>query len=451
MAAKTKPTPVSTPKRKPAAAKKPATAAAPKAVKEAGVAKAPVRVTAMTPANRPPAAKKKTARKTAVPVAAAAEAAPMQVEYPEVVIEMMAMAQKDGKIEGATVNQTCIEAELTDEESEAVVVELLRRKVEVINDDMDEVTEEDLTKLEAVAKTKDAAYSDWDSEGPALDSFKQFIRDVSKTPLLTAVQEKQLARRKDMGDKQAFDHMVRANMRLVISIAKQYSNKGLEMGDLCQYGAIGLMRAVEKFDWKRGFKFSTYATWWIRQAIMRGIADDAHTIRTPVHVYELMNQMRNVERQLSQKLSRDPTDEETAAALNARRQKKDITPEKVAELRGVIGQTPVSLDKPLSSDSESSFEDFIADDAAQEPLSQVMETLKGDEVEKALSKLPARDRGVLMLRFGIGCEPYTLEECGKWLGVTRERVRQLEGRALKYLRYSPEAQAVRDFLLGTEE
>jgi RNA polymerase primary sigma factor len=371
--------------------------------------------------------------------------------FPDPIMDMLKAAKKEGSISGAEVTELCLKYELADEACEAVLLELGKRGVDVVDDDLEDIVDEDIEVLQkATASNKvDDRYAGWEEEGPAVDSFKQFIRDISKTPLLTTAQERNLARRKDAGDRAAFDHMVRANMRLVVSIAKKYSNRGLEMGDLCQYGAIGLMRAVEKFDWKRGFKFSTYATWWIRQAIMRGIADHAHTIRTPVHVYEDLNRVRQTERMLSKKLGREPSEEEIVQAVNDRREKKDMTVEKLRELKG-FPQASVSLDKHVNSDSDSDFSDFIADDASTQPMNQVMDSLKGDEIEKALAELPDRDRRVLMLRFGIGCEPYTLEECGRWLGITRERVRQLEGRALRYLYYSEEASAVRDFLMGED-
>jgi len=408
--------------------------------------KAPAKRRAASAKTAKSPAKKKAAAKRAPKPAAAPQ-------FPDAVMEMITTAEKEGQVDTAYATTVCSEAGLSDEDTDKVIEELTRRKVTLDAGEIAEVTEADLDELNTIAQTKDEAYTDWGSEESTVvvNSFKQFMRDVSKTKLLSVNQERYLAKRKDMGDKKAFDHMVRANMRLVISIAKPYRDRGLEMGDLCQWGAIGLIRAVEKYDWKRGFKFSTYATWWIRQAIMRGIADTVNTIRTPVHIYEQINQMRNVERQLYQKLSREPSAAEVAVAMNERRAKKDMTEAKVLELRQVIAQVPSSLDKPLSSDSESSFEEFLADDGASDPLAQVMESLRGDEVEKALMELPDRDRRVLMLRFGIGCAQYTLEECGDWLGVTRERVRQLEGRGLKQLRYSPEAQAVRDFLRGVDD
>jgi len=477
----TKPAAKTTAKSAPKAAKKPASKAAPKT----SAKKSTVKPAAKTTAKAAPKAAKKTAPKKQAPqkeasvlaeddfvdeVALADQAQaeafsdqPVEEEaplapvtgnnpFPDPIMDMLKAAKKAGSINGAEVTELCLKYELADEACEAVLLELGKRGVDVVDDDLEEVLEEDmqsLAKAAAISGRTEDKYAGWEEEGPAVDSFKQFIRDISRTPLLSSSQEKMLARRKDAGDRAAFDHMVRANMRLVVSIAKKYSNRGLEMGDLCQYGAIGLMRAVEKFDWKRGFKFSTYATWWIRQAIMRGIADHAHTIRTPVHVYEDLNRVRQTERMLSQKLGREPTEEETVQAVNDRREKKDMTVEKLRELKG-FPQASVSLDKHVNSDSDSDFSDFIADDAATQPLNQVMDSLKGDEIEKALAELPDRDRRVLMLRFGIGCEPYTLEECGRWLGITRERVRQLEGRALRYLYYSEEASAVRDFLVGDE-
>jgi RNA polymerase primary sigma factor len=251
-----------------------------------------------------------------------------------------------------------------------------------------------------------------------------------------------------MGDKRAEEEMIKANLRLVVSIAKKYNNKGLPMGDLVQEGNIGLMKAIEKFDYKRGFKFSTYATWWIRQAITRGIADQANTIRTPVHVHEILNNMHKAEREISQNVGRDATDEELALAMQVYDDRFDAA--RIAELRR-IGKPLVSLDKSVGSESDSDFSDFIADENADTPLGSVMDSLRGDEIDKALAALPDRDRTVLKLRFGIGCEPRTLEQCGSKLGVTRERVRQLQDRALDHLRYSPDALAVRDFLLSSDE
>jgi len=272
---------------------------------------------------------------------------------------------------------------------------------------------------------------------PSLDSLRLYLRSIGRVQLLTAEQEVELAKRIERGDMIAKRQMVEANLRLVVSIAKGYLGRGLSFLDLIQEGSLGLIRAVEKFDYRRGYKFSTYATWWIRQAVTRAIADKARTIRIPVHMVEKLNRVTHVERQLVQRLGREPEPEEIATELRwAVRDVRDI-------LR--VAQLPVSLEKPVGDEDESELGDFVADEAVSEPFEKANEHLQREGVQRALDALPERERQVLELRYGLsGMEPLTLEEVGEAFGVTRERIRQIENSTLKKLQHLPEAQVLRE-------
>jgi RNA polymerase primary sigma factor len=273
---------------------------------------------------------------------------------------------------------------------------------------------------------------------PSLDSLRLYLRSIGRVDLLTAPQEIELAKRIEKGDMNAKRHMVEANLRLVVSIAKGYLGRGLSFLDLIQEGSLGLIRAVEKFDYRRGYKFSTYATWWIRQAVTRAIADKARTIRIPVHMVEKLNRVVHVERQLVQRLGREPEPQEIALELK-------IT---VREVRDIlrVAQMPVSLEKPVGEEDESELGDFVADDQTEEPFEVATENLQREDVQKALDALPERERQVIELRYGLrGHEPLTLEEVGRAFGVTRERIRQIENNTLKKLKQLPEAQRLREF------
>jgi RNA polymerase primary sigma factor len=269
------------------------------------------------------------------------------------------------------------------------------------------------------------------------DSLQLFLKDIGKVSLLTAAQEVELAKRIERGDHGAKQEMVEANLRLVVSIAKRYRNQGLPFLDLIQEGTIGLVRAAEKFDYRKGFKFSTYATWWIRQAVARALADKGRTIRMPVHVVEKLNKILRAERKLRSEIGREPTAQEIAAEI-------DMTIEEVESIRR-SAQTPVSLEKPVGEDDESTFGHFIEDDFAPLPDEVASVTMRNEALTRALSMLGERERRVLELRYGLnGEQPRTLDEVGRAFNVTRERIRQIENQSLKKLRALAESQKLRD-------
>ena len=272
---------------------------------------------------------------------------------------------------------------------------------------------------------------------PSLDSLRLYLRAIGRIELLDASGEIELARRIERGDMEAKRQMVEANLRLVVSIAKGYLGRGLGFLDLIQEGSLGLIRAVEKFDYRRGYKFSTYATWWIRQAVTRAIADKARTIRIPVHMVEKLNRVSQIERQLVQRLGREPEPSEIAAELKI----------SLREVRDIVRftQTPVSLQKLVGDEDGSELGEFIADRDVEEPFESASGTLRREDVWRALNTLPERERQVLELRYGLhGNEPLTLEEVGRAFGVTRERVRQIETNTLRKLEQLPEAQRLRE-------
>ena len=267
------------------------------------------------------------------------------------------------------------------------------------------------------------------------DAMQLFLREAAKFPLLTAAEEVELAKRVEMGDDAARERMVNSNLRLVVSIARRYQNQGIALLDLIQEGVLGLIRAVEKFDWRKGFKFSTYATWWIRQAVARAVANQARTIRLPVHVVDELARASRSERELRASLGRDPTDDEIAV-------KARMTTERLAELREVDrGMT--SLDRPVGESGEATLGDLLPSEG-DEPWEDLDVSLRNEALSRALRELPDRDRKVLEMRFGLAGETYTLDRIGRELGVSRERVRQIERGALERLSERRELAAVRD-------
>ncbi len=269
------------------------------------------------------------------------------------------------------------------------------------------------------------------------DSLQLFLKDIGKVRLLTAAEEVELAKRIERGDLAAKEKMVESNLRLVVSIAKNYRNQGLPFLDLIQEGTLGLVRAAEKFDYRKGFKFSTYATWWIRQAIARALADKARTIRIPVHVVEKLNKIGRAERKLVTELGREPTPEEIAEVTG-------IEPDEVDSIKR-SAQAPVSLEKPVGDEEESEFGQFIADEKAESPFDRAADLLTKEALREALENLSYRERRVLELRYGLGGEhPRTLDEVGRTFNVTRERIRQIENQSLKKLQTLAEAQKLRE-------
>ncbi len=272
---------------------------------------------------------------------------------------------------------------------------------------------------------------------PSLDSLRLYLRAIGRVPLLSAEEEVALAKRIERGDVAAKQHMVEANLRLVVSIAKGYVGRGLTLLDLIQEGSLGLIRAVEKFDYRRGYKFSTYATWWIRQAVTRSLADKGRTIRIPVHMVERLNKLIHAERRLIQQLGREPSPAELATDLEW----------SVREVRDImrITQQPISLEKPVGEEDESALADFVEDISAASPFEIASEAMRRENIMRVLASLPRREREVIEMRYGIvGGRSRTLEEVGRAFNITRERVRQIENRTLKKLQTLPEAQQLRE-------
>jgi RNA polymerase primary sigma factor len=269
------------------------------------------------------------------------------------------------------------------------------------------------------------------------DALQLFLKDIGKVPLLTAAQEVELAKRIERGDTGAKRKMVESNLRLVVSIAKNYRNQGLPFLDLIQEGTIGLVRAAEKFDYRKGFKFSTYATWWIRQAVARALADKARTIRMPVHVVEKLNKIGRTERKLVTELGREPTDAEIAIEL-------ELAPQEVEHVRR-SAQMPVSLEKPVGEEDDSELGHFIADESMLSPEDAADTVIREETLYRVLGLLSYRERRILEMRYGLsGEQPRTLDEVGKTFNVTRERVRQIENQSLKKLQAMAESQKLRE-------
>jgi RNA polymerase primary sigma factor len=331
--------------------------------------------------------------------------------------------EEQGCLNLSEFNEFIQEAELDDEEREALFARLDERGIELTDDC-------------ARSQVAGSTYVAGDLVSATTDALQLFLNEASRYQLLTASEEVELAKRIERGDREAKDLMVNSNLRLVVSIAKKYQGHGLSLLDLIQEGIIGLIRAVEKFDWRRGYKFSTYATWWIRQAVQRGVANKSRTIRIPVHIAERETKIARAERELSAKLERAPTDAEVAKAAK-------LSLKHLKEVRQAA-RAVTSLDKPLGSDSEASLADVVPG-TAPGVEEEVNLSLAEETVRKALTELPEREQEVLRLRYGLDGEtdPTSLEEIGRRLGLTRERVRQIELRALERLSLHREVSAFR--------
>ena len=334
---------------------------------------------------------------------------------------LLHLRDEHGSLTPADVADAVLAHDLDEAEAEALAVEL---EAHAAAPEVEEEPELDLSVGTGLYTT---------------DSFQMFLNEAGRYPLLTAAEEVELAKRIERGDMAAKERMINCNLRLVVSIAKRYQTQGITLGDLVQEGVLGLIRATEKFDWRKGFKFSTYATWWIRQAITRAIADQARTIRVPVHMVETINKLIRTSRRLLQELGREPTVEEIAAEMQ-------IPPEKVQEILKA-SQEPVSLEAPIGEEEDSRLGDFVEDAGALAPAEAASHQLLREQMENVLDTLSGRERRVLQLRFGLDDgRSRTLEEVGKEFGVTRERIRQIEAKALRKLRHPSRSKKLKDYL-----
>ena len=334
------------------------------------------------------------------------------------------------------------DTKVDDDQMEVFIGILEKSNIDVLRVQEDEAPESDLVSIEG-ENPEETDLENIDLSIPDSvnieDPVRMYLKEIGKVPLLSADEEKELAIRMEEGDEEAKKRLAEANLRLVVSIAKRYVGRGMLFLDLIQEGNLGLIKAVEKFDYRKGFKFSTYATWWIRQAITRAIADQARTIRIPVHMVETINKLVRVSRQLLQELGREPTPEEIA-------EKMDIPVERVREIIK-ISQEPVSLETPIGEEEDSHLGDFIQDDNVPVPAEAAAFTLLKEQLDEVLGTLTEREQKVLRLRFGLkDGRARTLEEVGKEFNVTRERIRQIEAKALRKLRHPSRSKKLKDFL-----
>lgn len=368
----------------------------------------------------------------------------VQAKFEEKLKQLLAMAKKKKNVlEYQEIVDFLAELALNEEQIEKVIEHLEKSGIDVLritNDDDDDVIDDEEIMLseedEVDMENIDLSVPDGIS---IEDPVRMYLKEIGKVPLLSAEEEIELAQRMEEGDEDAKKRLAEANLRLVVSIAKRYVGRGMLFLDLIQEGNLGLIKAVEKFDYRKGYKFSTYATWWIRQAITRAIADQARTIRIPVHMVETINKLIRVSRQLLQELGREPLPEEIAEEMN-------LPVERVREILK-ISQEPVSLETPIGEEEDSHLGDFIQDDNVPVPADAAAFTLLKEQLVEVLGTLTEREQKVLRLRFGLDDgRARTLEEVGKEFNVTRERIRQIEAKALRKLRNPVRSKRIRDFL-----
>jgi RNA polymerase primary sigma factor len=374
-----------------------------------------------------------------VPVSSSADevtSAELALLHTDEVRGLIEEGREQGCLSGGRIAATLHDLDLTVEQLDELLLALTDLGIDIVESD-------------SAAGVGEAGSSDNDDEAhpkldlsvkaPSSDPVRMYFMEMGKAPLLTAVEEVSLAKRIERRDLAAQRKLIESNLRLVVSIAKRHVGRGMPLLDLIQEGNLGLMRAVEKFDYRRGYKFSTYATWWIRQAITRGLANQARTIRIPAHMVENINRFVRVQRQLLQEIGREPTPEEIAAEM-------DVSPEKVREIQK-ISREPTSLHQPVGDDGDAQLGDFIEDKDSASPPEEVGEIVQREEIVLVLGLLTHRERSVLRLRFGLeDGRPRTLEEVGREFGVTRERIRQIEAKTLVKLQAYREAQRLHGFL-----
>ena len=351
-------------------------------------------------------------------------------EITPVVQALIDLGRKQGYVTYDDILKQFPDTEQNLDQVEDLYEVLSAQGIEVVEAPVDVVPEEAAPEAEAPVVT---------AEVPVDDPVRRYLNQIGEMPILTREQEVDLAQKIEQADEQAKKKMVEANLRLVVSVARRYQGRGMPLPDLIQAGNLGLIRAVEHFDWRRGYKFSTYATWWIRQAILRALDDTARTIRLPVHMKEALSKLVRASRKLRQELGREPTTEEVASELN-------LTVERVREMYDIT-RRPISLDIPVGDEGETRLSDFIEDRSGSEPVDTISAEDLRAQLQDILETLSPREREVLTLRFGLeDGRPHTLEEVGQKFGVTRERIRQIESKALRKLRHPIRKKLLEDFL-----